>query len=215
MKAVHFGAGNIGRGFIGLLLSRSGYDVCFVDINDKVVSLLQERGEYTVELANEARETTIVQGVTAIRSQYADQIAESIAMAVMVTTAVGVSLLGTVAEGIAKGIEQKFQDPSHTSPLQIIACENVIGGSSILKEHVYSRLSEGARSKADRLVSFPNAAVDRIIPVQHHEDPLKVTVEPFYEWIIDRSDLPEGAARSMVSITWISWGHTSNASCLR
>jgi mannitol-1-phosphate 5-dehydrogenase len=194
MKAVHFGAGNIGRGFIGLLLSRSGYNVCFVDINDKVVSLLQQRGEYTVELANEARETTIVEGVSAIHSKYADKVAQSIASAVMVTTAVGVTLLDTISEVIAKGIEMKFQASSSEVHLQIIACENTIGGSSLLKEHVYTRLSEETRSKADRLISFPNAAVDRIIPIQRHEDPLKVTVEPFYEWIIDRSSLPEDAA---------------------
>ncbi|UUZ92024.1 hypothetical protein LJK87_42310 [Paenibacillus sp. P25] len=54
MKAVHFGAGNIGRGFIGLLLSQSGYEVIFSDVNRTLVEELQRRGEYTVTLADDA-----------------------------------------------------------------------------------------------------------------------------------------------------------------
>ncbi len=48
------------------------------------------------------------------------------------------------------------------------------------------------RSEADKITAFPDAAVDRIVPIQHHEDPLHVTVEPFYEWVIDRSQMFEG-----------------------
>ncbi|MCI9383732.1 MAG: mannitol-1-phosphate 5-dehydrogenase, partial [Lachnospiraceae bacterium] len=32
MKAVMYGGGNIGRGFIGMLFSESGYEVTFVDV---------------------------------------------------------------------------------------------------------------------------------------------------------------------------------------
>ncbi|MBP1157414.1 MULTISPECIES: mannitol-1-phosphate 5-dehydrogenase [unclassified Paenibacillus] len=190
MKAVHFGAGNIGRGFIGLLLSRSGYEVCFIDVNDTLVSQLQQRGEYTVTLANEAHDSAVVSGVTAINGKDLDQVAEAVANADLVTTAVGVTILKHIAGGIAKGIEQRLSRSS--APLHVIACENAIGGSSQLKEHVYSQLSEEIRGKVDQYVAFPDAAVDRIVPIQHHEDPLKVTVEPFYEWVVDRSRMIEG-----------------------
>jgi mannitol-1-phosphate 5-dehydrogenase len=190
MRAVHFGAGNIGRGFIGLLLSRSGYEVIFVDVNETVVSLLQQRKEYSVSLANESQETTQVTGVTAISGKDIAQVAEAIASADLVTTAVGVNILKHIAEGIARGIEMRITQ--NHAPLHVIACENAIGGSTQLKEHVYGHLSEENRRKADEQAAFPDAAVDRIVPIQHHEDPLHVTVEPFYEWVVDRSAMIKG-----------------------
>jgi mannitol-1-phosphate 5-dehydrogenase len=71
----------------------------------------------------------------------------------------------------------------------VIACENAIGGSAQLKEHVFALLDEATRAKAEASVYFPNAAVDRIVPIQQHEDPLHVQVEPFYEWVVDRSQM--------------------------
>ncbi|MDQ0060301.1 mannitol-1-phosphate 5-dehydrogenase [Paenibacillus harenae] len=190
MKAVHFGAGNIGRGFIGLLLHQSGYEVAFVDVNDTLVSLLQTKRQYTVKLANEQADTFLVDQVTALDGKNMAWVAETIAAADLVTTAVGVSVLKHIAAAIAKGIELRLA--ASKEPLHIIACENALGGSTTLKHLVYEHLSPENRALADRLVAFPDAAVDRIVPLQQNEDPLLVTVEPFYEWTIDRSAVLPG-----------------------
>lgn len=89
MRAVHFGAGNIGRGFIGLILSRAGYEVVFSDVNDTLVSELRRRKQYTVELANDTKDTELVTNVTAIDGKDAAAVADAVDHADLVTTAVG------------------------------------------------------------------------------------------------------------------------------
>lgn len=190
MKAVHFGAGNIGRGFIGLLLSQAGYEVVFSDVNQTLVSALRERGEYVVTLADDEKKQLHVRGVTAIDGTDPDAVAAAVAEADLVTTAVGVNILKHIAPGIARGIEKRIA--ASGGKLHVIACENTIGGSTQLKEQVFSHLDEASKAKAAELAAFPDAAVDRIVPIQHHDDPLAVTVEPFYEWVVDSSSMFPG-----------------------
>ena len=190
-QAVHFGAGNIGRGFIGLMLTKSGYDVTFVTRNKKKISELQRRNEYPVNLASQQKEQIIVQNVTAISSQNKQAVAKHIATANLITTAVGVSNLPNIAAKIALGICHRLQT-NNTEPLHIIACENAIQSSTKLKQFVYEHLPKQYHDKASRLIAFPNTVVDRIVPTKHHLDPLEVTVEPYYEWVIDRSAMLEG-----------------------
>jgi mannitol-1-phosphate 5-dehydrogenase len=190
MKAVHFGGGNIGRGFIGLLLSQAGYRVEFVDVDEELVQLLKQRGKYTVTLANEAAESTIVDHVTAINGNDKELVAQAVAEADLVTTAVGVQVLKYIAQSIAEGIRRRLGD--NAKPLPIIACENTIGGSTQLKALVYEHLPTELRARADEAIVFPDAAVDRIVPIQLNADRLKVIVEPFYEWVVDRSAMFAG-----------------------
>ncbi|MFF5995967.1 mannitol-1-phosphate 5-dehydrogenase [Lysinibacillus sp. KU-BSD001] len=190
-QAVHFGAGNIGRGFIGLLLTRSGYDVTFITRNKTKITQLQQRNEYPVNIANENNDRILVRNVTAISSQNKNAIAKQIAKANLITTAVGVANLSSIASKIALGIRLRLQtnDPE---PLHIIACENGINSSTKLQTYIYEHLPEELHEKASHFIAFPNTAVDRIVPTLHHEDPLEVTIEPYYEWVIDRSAMLEG-----------------------
>jgi mannitol-1-phosphate 5-dehydrogenase len=187
MIAVHFGAGNIGRGFIGELLNRSGYEVVFVDVNQELVDEINRRKEYTVLFADEDQKTLLVQGVRALHGQDEDVVARTIAHADLVTTAVGPTVLKVIAPVIRDGILQRIQE--NQQPLNVIACENMIGASTKLKEYIYEPLSEEERRKADEWIGFPDAAVDRIVPLQKNDDKLLVAVEPFYEWVVDQTKI--------------------------
>ncbi|ADI26575.1 mannitol-1-phosphate 5-dehydrogenase [Geobacillus sp. C56-T3] len=184
MRAVHFGAGNIGRGFIGSLLAASGYDVVFVDVNEQIVRLLKERGEYRVIVAGERREEQWVRGVSALNSQTErEKVIEAIADADLVTTAVGPPILPAIAPVVAAGLQRRFA--IQQKPLHVIACENMIAGTEALKQHILAHLSEAEQQLASKHVGFLNCAVDRIVPNQTNDDPLAVTVEPFFEWAIE------------------------------
>lgn len=200
MLAVHFGAGNIGRGFIGLLLNQAGYEVVFVDVNQGLVDELNLRGSYHVQLAAEGTPSSVVQGVRAIQGQDVDAVAQVIAHADLVTTAVGPHILQHIAGAIAQGISKRLE--SNARPLNVIACENMIGGSAQLKAHVYGFLSETDQAIADGIIAFPNAAVDRIVPLQQHEDKLLVTVEPFFEWVVDQSQIV-GETPAIEGVTYV------------
>ena len=68
MKAVHFGAGNIGRGFIGSLLSESGFEVCFVDINSEMVNRLNNDKFYIMRILEGTENFKKISPVKALNS---------------------------------------------------------------------------------------------------------------------------------------------------
>ncbi|AWE07132.1 mannitol-1-phosphate 5-dehydrogenase [Lysinibacillus sp. 2017] len=186
MDAVHFGAGNIGRGFIGYLLYQSGFKTCFIDVNDKLVHLLNDKKQYIVEYANDLHEQFLVKDVHAINSStHPDLVIEAIAKAEIVSTAVGPNILPHVAKLLVQGLKKRLKQSQPS--LTIIACENMIDGSSYLKECVYKELTADEIAQFNKYFSFPNAAVDCIVPNQSNEDQLAVIVEPFYEWIVEQT----------------------------
>ena len=184
-KSVHFGAGNIGRGFIGEILFENGFEIAFVDVNEAIINALNERGSYEIEIAEEGQRHIAVSGVRGINNRlHPEAVVEAIAEADLVTTAIGPNILPFIASLVAQGIEAR-QAAGNLAPLDVLACENMIGGSEFLYEEVKKHLSEAGLTFAQEHIGFPNAAVDRIVPAQSHEDPLFVVVEPFNEWVVE------------------------------
>ncbi|MCR5052674.1 MAG: mannitol-1-phosphate 5-dehydrogenase [Streptococcus sp.] len=186
-NAVHFGAGNIGRGFIGDILSKNNVAITFVDVNERVIDELNKRHSYEIEVAEEGQPHIVVKNVSGVNdAKNPDEVIKAIASADIITTAIGPNILPFIAELIAKGIEARKAAGNNT-PIDVLACENMIGGSQYLYQEVKKYLSADSLAFAEQYVGFPNAAVDRIVPAQTHEDPLFVVVEPFNEWVVETS----------------------------
>lgn len=187
MKALHFGAGNIGRGFIGKLLADAHAELTFADVNQTVLDALNQRHSYPVRVVGEQERTETVNNVNAVNSGSDDAVA-LIADADIVTTAVGPQILAKIAATIAKGLSERRRQGNQQS-LNIIACENMVRGTSQLKQHVFAELSAEEQAWAEQHVGFVDSAVDRIVPPAEagSDDPLAVTVETFSEWIVDQT----------------------------
>jgi mannitol-1-phosphate 5-dehydrogenase len=183
MKAVHFGAGNIGRGFVGLLLHEGGYELVFSDVAAPLVDAINAVSDYTVHEVGEGGRDRVVTGFRAINSAtHPDEIVDEISTANVVTTAVGPTILRFVAPHIVAGLA--LRDPA-SPPLQIMACENAINATDLLRDEVKALAAETWDAIAGRAV-FANTAVDRIVPAQPEGAGVDVTVEPFFEWAIER-----------------------------
>ncbi|ELY3761197.1 mannitol-1-phosphate 5-dehydrogenase [Cronobacter universalis] len=187
MKALHFGAGNIGRGFIGKLLADAGIGLTFADVNQTVLDALNARHSYQVRVVGEQEQIDTVSGVDAVNST-SDDVVTLIATVDLVTTAVGPVVLERIAPAVAKGLALR-KAQGNERPLNIIACENMVRGTSQLKTHVFNALSESDKAWVESHVGFVDSAVDRIVPPSESaaHDPLEVTVETFSEWIVDKT----------------------------
>lgn len=201
MLAVHFGAGNIGRGFIGNLLYHAGYETCFIDVGEELVDTINEKKQYRVVLADSSQKDIVIKNIRAINSKFhPEKVMEAIVEADLVTTAIGPHILPFIADLMVEGLRKRIAQSGQS--LNIIACENMIGGTSLLKEKMYEILSEEERKQFDRLFGFPDSAVDRIVPNQLNDDKLMVKVEPFYEWIVDETKIV-GEIPNINGITYV------------
>lgn len=182
-KAIQFGAGNIGRGFIGALLAKSGYHVVFADVNEEIINRINDDKHYTIHIMDVECKDEKIENISGVIST-SDEILEEIRTSDIITTAVGPVVLPRIASTIAKGIKLR-KATGVTSNLNIIACENAIKASSQLEEEVKKYLNEEEIAYLDKYVGFPNCSVDRIVPPVKSENILDVVVENFYEWNVE------------------------------
>ena len=161
MKAVHFGAGKIGRGFIADLLHDTGYEIVFVDVNEKVNEELNKYHNYYLYVIEEdyrRKEIDKVSALSPITEE--DKVVEAIVEADVVTTAVLADNFPKIAGTLAKGLKARLE--AGKERVNVIPCENALfNGDLLLKELVKTEIaSEDDFLKA---AAFPNTAVDRMV----------------------------------------------------
>ncbi|KAL2153748.1 hypothetical protein VTH82DRAFT_4903 [Thermothelomyces myriococcoides] len=204
-KAVHFGAGNIGRGFVACFLHNSGYEVVFAEVNDATVSKLNSEPSYRViEVGADGTSESIITNYRAInsRTHEADLIRE-IATADLVTCSVGPHILKFIAPVIAKGIDARSPE---LAPVAVIACENAIGATDTLAGFIKSPENTNPDRLADydKRARFANSAIDRIVPAQDPNAGLDVRLEKFYEWVVDSTPFADLSPPEIEGVHWVN-----------
>lgn len=190
MKAVMYGAGNIGRGFIGMIFSASGYEVTFIDVAEKLIDALNREKTYPVRIvSNEGFEDIDVERICAVNGNNTEAAAQAIAEADIMATAVGVNILKYIVPNLAAGIRRRIQ--AGGSPLNIIICENLIDADKLLAKLIRAELSEPEQDWFDKNIGLVEASIGRMVPVQTEEmkagNPLRICAEKYDFLPVDKA----------------------------
>ncbi len=190
-QALMYGAGNIGRGFIGQLFHMSGYEISFIDVNMAVVDKLNTDGQYPVYITegDDYREY-LVTGVHGVNGRDNEAIAEAMAAADIMATAVGVNILKFIAAPFAGGVRRRMEKGIE-APLNVIICENMIEADKYFAALVKQNLSEAEAEYFDTHVALVEPSIGRMVPATPKEiaekNPLAVCVEPYCELPVDKN----------------------------
>lgn len=185
-------------------LHKSGYEVVFADVQDSLINQLQETKSYKVIMVgSENNEESTITNYRAINSKtHEEDVIKEIITADIVTCSVGPNVLKFIAPVIAKGVDAR---PNDATPLAIIACENAIGATDTLAEHIKHEKNTPQHRLEDHhfRARYANSAIDRIVPAQDADAGLDVTLEKFYEWVVDASPFKDHQPPNIKGIKWV------------
>ena len=184
--AIQFGAGNIGRGFMGQLFWEIGYKTYFVEYEKNLVALLNETGKYPLRLLDAYSKKEIdliIDNFEAISTEKMDKVAELFANADIVGTAVGVNNLKAITPLVVAGIRKR--KALNNPPIDIYLCENMNGAGEKLKEYVFELLSPDEYEWTEKNIGFVGTSVARMVPAADKrfasEGPLFVVADSYHK----------------------------------
>ncbi len=184
---VLFGAGKIGRSFIGQLFSRSGYEVVFIDVYRSVIEELNRRGKYNVIIKGEEESVITIQNVRGVFAGETDKVIAEIAGARIVAVSVGLHGLKSIIPLIAKGLVQRYES-AEAKPLDIIIAENLRNAAEYMSQELKQYFPEGY--PLDERVGLIETSIGKMVPIMlkkdMEEDILQVFAEPYNTLILDK-----------------------------
>lgn len=158
---------------------------------------------HVIEVGVEGTTKKTITNYRAINSKtHEEELIEEIRTAEVVTCSVGPNILKFIAPVIAKGIDRRSDDQT---PLHVIACENAIGATDTLAAFI----KDPKNTPEDRLVDhekrarYANSAIDRIVPAQDPDAGLDVTLEQFFEWVVEKKPFEDIGIPAIDGINWV------------
>lgn len=192
MKAIMYGAGSIGRGFIGALFSSLGYEVVFIDVNDWLVDTMNTEGTYPQIIMKEQKEIHWIKNIRAVNGKDLDAVRDEIADADILATAVGASVLEKVAPVIAQGLIKRWdKDPENA--IDLLICENLMDADVLLRKWLLAALPESYHLIMEQRLGLVETSIGRMVPPPNPEEdqeehhPLAVRVEAYDFLPVDKS----------------------------
>ncbi|MCJ7446625.1 MAG: hypothetical protein MUO72_02930 [Bacteroidales bacterium] len=185
-KIVIFGAGRIGRSFIGQLFGAGGYRIVFIDIDPVLVTRLNDQGSYKIITKGEKDEEIIIRNVQAISAFDTRKVTEAVSTAGILAVSVGKNTLESVIPSIATGMESRYrQYPG--CPLDIIIAEDMVAAGEFMREQLIRSLPPDY--PFEKLVGLVETSIGKMVPVmtmaELEKDPLTIYAEPYNTLIVD------------------------------
>ena len=188
-KAVHFGAGSIGRGFIGDLLHDTGYEIVLVDVDKNIVEQINKTNSYDLYIIEENYKKKTIDNVKAVLLTDTDKIAGEIAGAELVTVSVWVDNLPGVAVPLLAGLKKRVG--KEAGSFDVLSCENAFHNGSILKNEVLMLDADFTEDMLDKAAAFPDTAVDRMVLASERNGVKSVDIGLAHELVIEKSKLTD------------------------
>lgn len=181
--ALHYGAGSIGRGFIGHLLFESGYKTWFADVVEPVINKLKADKQYPLFLIDGENIKRIdIKNVDGVFSTEQDQVNDIIEQASWISTAVGNRILPIIAKSIAAGIKVRALK-NINSYVNIVICENLYNAGAYLKDLIEKELDDTEKKYLNEYVGFVDTVIARMVPIFEpdflKDNPVNTKAEPY------------------------------------
>jgi mannitol-1-phosphate 5-dehydrogenase len=185
-KIVIFGAGKIGRSFIGQLFGRGGYNLVFIDVDPDMIERLNNRESYRVIIKGEIDEEIIVRNVKAISAFDKQLAAEAVSTAGIMAISVGKNAIEKVVPVIAAGLELRYSRAPGI-PLDIILAENMRSAADFVKGELKKNLPPDF--PVETYIGLIETSIGKMVPImpltELEKDPLVIFAEPYNTLILD------------------------------
>jgi len=186
-KLVIFGAGKIGRSFIGQLFSMGGYEVVFIDVFKPVIDELNKRGNYNVIVKGEKEEILNIKNVRGVLAGDEEKVIEEIASAGIMAVSVGLNAIPKIIPILAKGLIRRFESKDKL-PIDIILAENLRDAAEFFHEKIKEVVPP--EYPLDQMVGLVETSIGKMVPIMRkkdsEEDILQVFAEPYNTLILDK-----------------------------
>jgi mannitol-1-phosphate 5-dehydrogenase len=187
-KLVLFGAGKIGRSFIGQLFSIGGYEVVFIDVSEQIIDEINSRGNYNVIIKSDKGEEILnIENVRGVHADNQQQVINELSDAEIVAVSVGINGLDKVIPLLAKGLVER-QNVSNKNALDIIIAENMRNGDEYFRTELLKYLPENF--PLDELIGLVETSIGKMVPIMQkrdmQEDILQIFAEPYNTLILNK-----------------------------